>query len=301
MIQTRIGISGWRYEPWRGVFYPQGLRQDRELEFASRAVNSIEINGSFYSLQTPESYRNWYAATPKDFVFSVKGPRFITHMKRLRGTLAPLGNFFASGVLYLQEKMGPILWQLPPNFLYRPEVLEDFLELLPRDVGSAVKLAANADRREPDYPRSAKASRVLIRHCLEVRHHSFENPEFIDQLRRHNVALVFADTAGKWPYIEDLTADFVYIRLHGEKAIYKSGYNDASLRFWANRIRSWQAGKVVSDQLNLSDTPPRSCKRSVYVYFDNDIKVKAPFDAARLMQMLNLKWQKKSPLVTRGD
>lgn len=284
-METRIGISGWRYVPWRGAFYPKDLPQHQELHYASRQLNTIEINGSFYSLQTPESYQNWHAGTPDGFVFSVKGNRFITHVRRLKDPKPLLANFFGSGVLHLREKLGPILWQLPPNFRYERERLEGFFRALPRSFAAVAKLAPAADRVKPDLP--SPLPRRKLRHALEVRHESFENPEFVALARRHNVAIVFADTAGKWPYFEDLTADFVYARLHGEIELYKSGYDDVSLRWWARRFRLWQAGRQPTDAETVSPMKPQRVKRDIYVYFDNDAKVHAPFDAARLQQMLS--------------
>ncbi len=200
MAQIRIGISGWRYDGWRGVFYPSNLPQYKELYFASRRVNSIEINGSFYSLQTPESYRSWYRQTPEKFVFAVKGGRYITHIRRLKEVRGALGNFFASGVLHLREKLGPFLWQFPPNFRFDEDRIEEFFRLLPRTFGEAAHLSRAADRIEPDFPEEASGSKQGIRHAMEVRHPSFENPDFVDLLRHQNIALVFADTAGRWPY-----------------------------------------------------------------------------------------------------
>jgi uncharacterized protein YecE (DUF72 family) len=211
----RIGISGWRYSGWRGKFYPKGLPQRCELEYASRILNSVEINGSFYSLQLPSSYRRWYSETPDDFVFAIKGPRFITHMKRLRDVKVPLANFFASGVLALGKKLGPILWQLPPNLGWNRERLEEFFELMPRNTRNAAKLAKKHDDKlkAPAWMK-VDVSRPL-RYALEVRHKSFMTPGFFDLLREHNFAFVFADTARKFPYAEDLTGDLLYIRLHG--------------------------------------------------------------------------------------
>src|SRR6478752_5396205 len=194
----RIGVSGWRYPPWRGVFYPKGLQQRRELEFASRVFPSIELNGSFYSLQRPENYATWCEQTPAGFVFSVKAPRFITHIKRLRDIGAPLANFFASGVANLREKLGPILWQLPPTMRYDPQVLEGFLASLPGDTAAASRLARRHDARVTGRARIAFGPARRLRHALEVRHDSFIDPALVDQLRRHDVALVIADTAGKW-------------------------------------------------------------------------------------------------------
>jgi uncharacterized protein YecE (DUF72 family) len=194
--QTRIGISGWTYGPWRGTFYPAKLPHKRELAYASRQVNSIEINGSFYSLQRPSSYQTWYEQTPDDFVFSVKGGRFITHMKKLKDVRTPLANFLASGVLCLKEKLGPILWQFPPGFAFNEERFEEFFEMLPRDTQSAAKLAREHDARlEGRAWTKADANRPM-RHCVEIRHDTFKDERFIRLLRKHDIALVFADTAG---------------------------------------------------------------------------------------------------------
>jgi uncharacterized protein YecE (DUF72 family) len=287
--ELRVGISGWYYPPWRGVFYPDGLPQKRELEFASRQLNSIEINGSFYSLQTPESYRAWYAATPDDFVFSVKGGRFITHMKRLKDVAKPMANFFASGVLALREKLGPILWQLPPQFAYDRERLEGFFKLLPRDTSEAAALARSHD----DKVRKGVLTRTdrirPMRHALEVRHPTFVSEEFIQLLRENDVALVVADTAGKWPFLEDVTSDFVYVRLHGDEQLYTSGYSEKALRKWEENVRIWSRGETPQNgRLAFPGKPARKAARSVYVYFDNDAKVHAPFDAMNLAHRLGI-------------
>ncbi len=199
-MTIRIGISGWRYAPWRGVFFPKGLAQRRELEHASRKVPTIEINGTFYSLQRPESYARWRAETPADFVFSVKGPRFITHIRRLREPRVPLANFFASGVLRLGPKLGPVLWQLPPSFRYEERRVGDFLAMLPRTMTAAAKLARRHDFRLTGRSWMRPEADLPIRHALEVRHASFQTPGFLKLLRKHGVALVTADTAGKWPF-----------------------------------------------------------------------------------------------------
>ena len=243
VANLRIGISGWTYPPWRGVFYPAKWAQKRELEFASRQVNSIEINGTFYSLQRPESFLAWKEATPEGFVFSVKGGRFITHMRRLKDVEAPLANFFASGVLRLGEKLGPILWQLPPNFQYDRERLETFFGLLPRDTKEAAALARHHDAKLKEGRAWTRAEgKMPLRHALEVRHTSFENGDFVKLLRKHDVGLVVADTAGNWPLMEDMTSDFVYVRLHGDESLYASGYTDPALEKWARKIRAWARG-----------------------------------------------------------
>ena len=296
-----IGISGWRYAPWRGVFYPKDLTQDRELEFASRALNSIEINGSFYSLQQPESYAAWYAATPRNFVFSVKGNRFITHIRRLRDVDEPLANVLASGIFNLREKLGPFLWQFPPSFRFEPEVVERFLSLLPHDTEQALSLARKRGARMKGRSRLAIDASRPLRHAMEVRHKSFEDESFVALLRKYRVALVVADSAGKWPYREDVTADFVYLRLHGEEELYASGYTDDALDRWATRIRAWSGGGEPADVRRISNLPAAPCaSRDVYCYFDNDVKVRAPFDARRLIEKLGL-GADLAPIAWLGD
>jgi len=284
----RIGISGWRYGPWRGVFYPKGLGQKNELHFASRMMRSVEINGSFYSLQRPSSYLCWYHETPDDFVFAVKGARFITHNKKLRDCAPPLANFFASGVLALENKLGPILWQLPPQLSFSAERLEAFFDILPRTTSAAAEIARNHDHRiKYGAYLDIKEDRPL-RYALEVRHETFDDPAFVKVLRKHDIALCVADTAGKWPYLEDVTSDFVYVRLHGEKKLYVSGYDRSSLDCWADRVRAWSTGSQPDDpELAAPGTKPKAKKhRDVYVYFDNDVKVRAPYDAMNLAARL---------------
>jgi uncharacterized protein YecE (DUF72 family) len=289
MPEQRIGISGWTYEPWRGTFYPQGLAQKRELAYASRELNSIEINGSFYSLQRPESYRKWYDQTPVGFVFSVKAGRFITHMKKLKDVEGPVANFLASGVLALEEKLGPILWQLPPSLRFDPERLEKFFKLLPRDTNEAARLAKRHDRRMAGRALTSVKQNRPLRHAMEVRHDSFQTIEFVNMLREHDGALVVADTAGKWPYMEDVTSDFVYARLHGEEEIYVSGYDEGALRAWEGRIRAWSKGGDAPDAKLVGPAAKQRKSRDVYVYFDNDVKVRAPYDAMNLSAMLGLR------------
>ena len=276
---VRIGISGWRYEPWRGVFYPDGLAQRRELEFCGRHFPTVEINGSFYSLQRPEYYQDWYDETPPGFVFAVKGSRYITHMLRLTNIEKPLANFYASGILNLREKLGPFLWQFPPMFTYRPERLEPFFELLPRTTSQALALARRREARMTVRSRLAIDADRPLRHAIEIRHPSFVDDGFIALLKKHRIGLVVADTAGKWPKMFHATADFVYVRLHGDLQIYASGYSSRALDSWARRIRGWARER-----------------RDVYVYFDNDVKVRAPFDALNLMEKLGLEWTPASDL-----
>ena len=280
----RIGISGWRYPPWRGVFYPSGLAQRRELEYASHRFATIEINGSFYSLQRPEHYARWRDETPDGFVFSVKGPRFITHMLKLRDSAQALANFFASGIANLGEKLGPILWQLPPMLRFDAPRVETFLAALPRDTDEAAALARRRNEKVRGRARLAYGPCRPLRHALEVRHPTFVDAAFVELLRRQQVALVVADTAGKWPYAEDLTADFVYARLHGDTKLYVSGYTDRALDRWRDRIVAWSKGAAPDDAQCISSLPAARCAgRDVFCYFDNDVKVRAPRDARALV------------------
>ncbi len=285
--QVRIGLSGWTYKPWRGVFYPPGLSQKRELAYAASLFASIEINGTFYSLQRPSSFTAWAEQTPENFVFSIKGSRYITHMLRLRHVEQALANFFASGLLALGHKLGPILWQFPPNFQFHPELLEAFFQLLPRDTHAAAHLATRHDERLKGRAYTALGRRYSMRHAMEIRHPSFVTPEFIALLRRYNVALVCADTV-EWPLLMDITADFVYCRLHGSEVLYTSGYTGAQLDRWAARIAAWAQGKEVADGDHASPKPARKrAARDVFIYFDNDAKVYAPKDAHALAQRVN--------------
>ena len=266
---ARVGISGWRYPPWRGTFYPPGLPQRRELEYAAQRLDTIEINGSFYALQRPEYYAAWAAQVPEDFVFAVKGGRFITHLKRLGGGIAALANFFASGLLGLGPRLGPVLWQLPPTLRFDHDVLAGFLSALPATTGAAAGLAARHDERLAGRALTVTDADRPLRHALEVRHASFAVPAVTELLRAHGVALVVADTAGRWPLLDDVTADFVYVRLHGDTELYVSGYDDAALDRWAGRVEGWTAAGL-----------------DVWVYFDNDVKARAPFDAMGLAERL---------------
>jgi uncharacterized protein YecE (DUF72 family) len=272
--EIRIGTSGWRYRGWRGDFYPKGLRQREELAYLAARVNSLELNGSFYSLQRPDSYRSWAAGTPEGFVFAVKGGRYITHLRQLLGVEAALANHCASGVLALGPARGPTLWQLPARMAFDEDRLAAFLDLLPRTVGEVAELAARHDDKLAD-------SRVLtalapgadplerVRHALEPRHDSFDDPRARDLLSRHGVALVEADSADTFPRFEAVTADFAYVRLHGETQLYSGGYSEASLDRWAKRVDDWAEAGL-----------------DVYVYFDNDATGRAPYDAVALLERL---------------
>jgi uncharacterized protein YecE (DUF72 family) len=267
--RARVGISGWNYPGWRGEFYPRGLPQHAELTYVAEHLATVEINGSFYSLQRPTSYQSWYGHTPQDFVFAVKGGRFITHMKRLVDIEAPLANFFASGVLALAGKLGPILWQLPPTLAFDVSRLEGFFARLPRSTAEAAWLARHHDERLTGRAFTDIDADRPLRHAVEVRHDSYKTATFVDLMREHHVAIVVADTAGRWPLIRELTADFAYVRLHGDKELYASGYTVEALAGWARTIDGWT-----------------SAGHDVYVYFDNDAKVHAPFDALTLAHFL---------------
>jgi uncharacterized protein YecE (DUF72 family) len=267
----RIGTSGWLYPPWRGVFYPPKLPHRRELNYLSSQLNSVEINGTFYSLQRPDSFRTWFGETPDDFVFAVKGARFITHMKKLNDVDTPLANFFASGVLALGHKLGPILWQLPPNLGFNPDRLRAFFDALPRSTGEAAWLARKHDERLADRSMTQALTDQRLRHAIEVRHKSFETQAFTDLLRENAISLVIADTARRWPLIRAVTADLVYLRLHGDVELYTSGYTDEALDAWANDIRTWSGADL-----------------DVQVHFDNDVKVHAPYNAICLAEKLGI-------------
>jgi uncharacterized protein YecE (DUF72 family) len=282
--QIRIGISGWRYEPWRGVFYPPKLPQRQELEFASSKLTSLEINGTFYSMQKPTSYQSWYSSTPPDFQFSVKGPRYITHIQRLREVEAPLANFLASGVLTLREKLGPFLWQFPPSFKLDAEKMEAFLKLLPHNTGAAKYLASNHDKwMSKRVAFEDVDDHHKLRHAIEIRNKSFAVPEFLELLRKYDIAIVCADTPA-WPKITDVTSDFVYCRLHGVEELYAAGYDDKSLDQWAKWVLLWAGGDEPPTEKILDEKPSKAKTRDVFVYFDNDTKVRAPFDAQSLIK-----------------
>lgn len=264
---VRVGISGYVYRGWREKFYPGDLPARRWLEYASRQFNSIELNGTFYSLKSPSVYEKWAREVPDDFLFAVKGSRFVTHNLKLRNAERALANFFASGVLALGAKTGPFLWQLPATYGYTRERVTEFLALLPRSSKEAARLAKQHDERVK-VPLTRARVAAPLRHAFEVRHPSWFCEEFYTLLREADCALVLADTAGKFPYDEVITTDFVYVRLHGSTQLYVSGYTDAELDHWAAKIDRWRR------------------RGDVYVYFDNDAKVHAPFDAMRLAERL---------------
>lgn len=287
--EIRIGVSGWTYAPWRGRFYPKGLVQKRELTFAASRFPALEVNGTFYGLQRPESYRRWAEETSKDFIFAIKGPRFITHIMRLREIEIPLANFLASGLLCLGPKLGPLLWQFPPSFRFDAVLMRDFLGLLPKDTEAAARLARRHDSQVGGRAVTQTDAQRPMRHAIEIRHESFRTPAFVDMLREHDVALVCADTV-EWPRLMDLTSDFVYCRLHGATELYRSRYGDDELARWAGRVTAWREGKAMHDGDFAGDSG-RDAPRDVFVFFDNTDKLHAPDDARRLMDMLHVDWK----------
>jgi uncharacterized protein YecE (DUF72 family) len=268
--RIRIGISGWTYPGWRGDFYPRGLPQRQELAYAAERLTSIEINGSFYALQRPASYESWREQTPEDFEFAVKGSRYISHLKRLGDVETALANFFASGLLALGDKLGPVLWQLPETFVFDADRLAAFFAMLPRSTAAAAELGRGHDAKVPeDRALTQPVTERRIRYALEPRHPSFAEPAAVRLLREQDVAVVLADTAGRWPVIDEATSDIAYARLHGDRELYASGYTSEALEAWCRRVRGWAENG-----------------RDVYVYFDNDAKGRAPHDALALLGLL---------------
>ena len=274
MRRAFIGTSGYDYRTWRGSFYPPDVPRRHWLAFASRVFNSIELNGTFYSLKSPAVFQRWASEVPdRGFVFAIKGGRFITHNLKLRNCETALGNFFASGILSLGRKTGPFLWQLPATYRFEAERLDSFIRSLPRSSTDAEAVARQHDHRLERGALVDAAESVRYRHAFEVRHPSYFCGEFYELLSAHDCALVVADTAGKFAYSEAITTDFVYVRLHGSTAIYASDYDDAELESWASKIRRWMRG---------------GNGRAAYVYFDNDAKVHAPHNAMQLAGLLGL-------------
>jgi uncharacterized protein YecE (DUF72 family) len=281
---VRVGISGWTYAPWRGVFYPKGLRREEELGYAADRVRTIEINGTFYGSQRPEAFESWANQVPCEFMFAVKAPRYITHVLRLHDPQVALANFIASGLLRLGVHLGPILWQFPRNFRFDPRRIESFLRKLPHDTGAAAALGRKHDNklRAPRY--LEVETRRAMRHAFEIRHESFRCQAFIDLLRAYDVALVCADSV-EWPRLMDVTSDFAYCRLQGSERLYASGYGNAALDVWAARINAWARGEEPDDAERVGGKA-RPRRRDVFVYFDNDKKVRAPANAMELIRRL---------------
>jgi uncharacterized protein YecE (DUF72 family) len=280
----RVGISGWTYAPWRGVFYPKEVRREHELAYAASRLRAIEINATFYGMQRPEAFATWADQVPADFMFAVKAPRYITHILRLRDPLVPLANFIASGLLRLGVHLGPILWQFPPNFHFHPERIEPFLKILPHDTGHAASLGRHHDNRLRAPPWLDIDIRRPLRHAFEVRHESFRCQAFIDLMRAYDIAVVCTDSP-KWPRLKDITADFVYCRLHGSQELYASGYDHAALDDWSRRLKAWARGDEPDDPERVGEKA-RIRKRDVFLFFDNDRKARAPANAMELILRL---------------
>jgi uncharacterized protein YecE (DUF72 family) len=263
----RVGIGGWTYEPWRGLFYPAGLSAKKELEYASGRLTAIEINGTFYRSQGPKSFAKWRDETPEDFVFSVKGHRAVVNAKKLAETGEAIAWFLKSGLSELGQKLGPVLWQLAPFKKFDEEDLGAFLALLPRELDG-----------------------LPIRHALEVRSKSFLVPEFIALAAKHNVAIVYADS-DDYPPIADSTADFVYARLQRSAADEETGYSAANIDQWTKRARVWAAGGVPDDLPKILDAPKgkavEAAARPVYVFFISGAKERNPAAAAAMIARLS--------------
>jgi len=284
--QIRIGIAGWRYDEWRGTFYPEDVTQKRELEYASRQLNSIELNGTFYSTQRPQSFQAWSKDTPDDFVFSIKGSQFITHVRKIENVETALANFLAQGLLRLGKKLGPILWQFAPSFSIDLPLLENFFKLLPRTQKQAAAYARQRDEWMASRSWLEVEEDLPLHHAVEIRHKSFAVPEYVSLLRENNIALVVADSV-KWPCMMDVTADIVYCRLHGSEKLYPNGYTEDAIDVWARRVIAWSRGEEVSDGKRVHSEPgPKRDFRDVFVYFDDDVKVRAPFDAMSLSKRI---------------
>jgi len=258
----RVGIGGWVYEPWRGAFYPKGLRQAEELAYASRKVTSIEINGTFYGTQKPKSFRRWADETPDDFIFSLKGPRYATHRRVLAEAGESIERFLASGVLELQSKLGPLVWQFAPPKKFVADDFAAFLALLPKRL----------DGRN-------------IRHAIEVRHESFVAPAFIDLLRKHSVAPVLVDSE-KHPMLADVTSDFVYLRLERSSETIETGYTPADIDRWAKHAKAWAEGGEPGELPTIAPPMSGDRNRDVFVYMISGAKVRAPAAAMALLDRL---------------
>jgi uncharacterized protein YecE (DUF72 family) len=288
--KIRVGISGWTYPPWRGVFYPAGLKIKDELNYASRQLGTIEINGTFYALQKPKTFFKWYDDTPENFCFSVKAGKYMTHVRRLKEVRQPLGHFLASGVLCLREKLGPILWQFPPTMIWKDDRFEEFFSYLPKTFSEALRLAVDENEFFPEFNDHVKELEKFgdrpLHHTFEFRNESFYNQEFIGSLHKAGHALTIADCNNEWPYVEDITSDIVYVRLHGYGKIYEGGYTDEALKVWLERILAWAGGKPSPGQKTVTGLDGKGKPKDVFIYFDNTMKDEAPKNALRLTEMV---------------
>lgn len=285
MPLIHIGLSGWSYRDWVGRFYPDDLPSERWLSFIAERFDTVEVNRSFYSLLEPSTYRTWYGNVPDGFVFAVKGSRYITHMKKLNDAETPLANFFASGVLELGDKLGPVLWQLPGGWRFRPDRIRSFLSLLPATTTEAGALAEHHDDRV-EQPATDPPADLPMRHVLEVRDPSFFVPELLEILEECGVAYAVSHSSA-WPYTEDVVGDLAYLRLHGPGALYASPYPEEDLGRWARLIEEWAEGRDSGDGPRIaSPAKRRQDGRDVFVYFDNDSGAHAPPDALALKRMI---------------
>ena len=261
--RIRIGVGGWTYEPWRGAFYPEGLAQKRELEYAAGKLTAIEINGTYYGSQKPESFAKWHAETPDDFVFTLKGPRFTTNRRVLAEAGESIDRFFASGVLELKDKLGPINWQFMGTKKFDPTDFEAFLKRLPKSIEGRP-----------------------IRHAVEVRHDSFRASDFVALAREHGVAVIIA-ADGEFPQIADITAPFVYARIMGTREGDFAGYTSAELDAWAARAKAWAAGEATADLAYAGDAKLRTnAPRDVFLFVISGHKVSNPAAAMALIERL---------------
>jgi uncharacterized protein YecE (DUF72 family) len=256
-----VGVGGWVYEPWRDNFYPKGLPQKRELEYASQQLTAIEINGTYYGSQKPESFRKWRNETPDGFVFALKGPRFATNRRVLAEAGESITRFFDSGVTELKQKLGPVNWQFMATKKFDPADFEAFLRLLPRKVNGQE-----------------------IRHVVEVRHDSFKDKAFIQLCRSQDVGIVFA-VDSEFPLIADVTTDFIYARLMGTVAKEKLGYPAAQLKTWAERARDWEAGASPKASMLVAPPAPKK-KRDVFMFVISGAKEKNPAAAQEIIARL---------------
>ena len=263
--RIRVGVGGWTYAPWRNNFFPAGLPHSRELEFASRQLTALEVNGTYYSTMKPSSFKKWHDETPADFVFSLKASRYATNRRVLAEAGESITRFVESGISELGHKLGPIVWQFMPGKVFEAEDFEAFLALLPQQL----------DGR-------------LLRHVVDVRHESFMSTAFLALARRYKVATVFTD-AEKFPSFADLTGDFVYARLMLSDAGLASGYAEAALSAWAERARAWAAGGIPDDLPSLEEPAEAAAPRDVFIYFINGAKEKAPAAALALLARLGVK------------
>ena len=255
-----IGVGGWTFEPWRGVFYPEKLTQAKELSYAASKLTSIEINGTYYGSQKPESFRKWASEVPDGFVFSVKGPRFATNRRVLAEAGDSIKRFYDSGVLEMRDRLGPVLWQFAPTKKFDGADFGKFLELLPR------KLDGRA-----------------LRHVVEVRHDSFCVPDFIALVRQFETPVVFAEH-GKYPAIADVASDFVYARLQKGNDEIKTCYPPKQLDAWAERLQAWASGSEPDDLPKVDKTKPKKMPRDVFAYVIHEGKVRAPHGAMELIE-----------------